>query len=138
MRKIEHRVDVKQGKMIADNHTIRDLISTLEDGKYVLTIEKEQKPKSVAEFQKYYFYLRDKLHNGGGTGYSENELHTLIKKYVFQKLPIDSKYFNIADVDPAEIQNPDKWSVKWLTLAGWELYIKHMKGMAWEHFNCYL
>ena len=110
--KVKFKAD--KGKIVSNRDGFLQVISNL-DGLYIATFTKMMKPKTIDEWRKHYFFLRDILFEDGETGYTKNELHELTKEHVL-----------------------DGRSTTELSEDEWETFIKDYKIWVFSEFNCYL
>ena len=109
------KIKAENGKVIANRDGLAEAFKDL-DGLYIISFTKLSKPKTIDEWRKHYFFLRDILFEDGETGYTKNELHDMTKNALLQP----------------------HCTTTVLDEEGWETFIKSYKEWAFESFNCYL
>lgn len=75
---IEVQIQMQKGKMVGNNTYVKDLISSLDDGRYVLTIQPINPLISSRDYQNAYFAMVDTC--VAATGNSRYVIHEAFKK----------------------------------------------------------
>lgn len=127
------QINVKKGKI---DNGLDKLLTALPDGLYNVTFKQLTKPKTIAEYRKYYFYLVEMVLEGGGTGYTKTELHNLFKKeLLLSDIRADELVTNYMDfIKGNEIEK----STKILNIIGWANYIEKIRNYIKEKMNIYV
>lgn len=96
-----------------DAQKFKNLLFLLEEGDYILSLEKIIPPHSIEEQRAYYFFMRDLV--AEETGNSKKDIHAEAKNLFLEG-------------GSTSVLNEEEWRV----------YIKKFKEWAFEHFNVYL
>lgn len=121
------KISIRGGKIHLGQESIDNMFHHASDGDYILSMYPLSKPKTLEEWRKLYFFLRDILFEDGETGYTREELHDLVKDDIIRSLPGDCFLGGVPIASTANLSHD-----------GWQVLIKRFKEWAFEKFNCYL
>ncbi|GEM_PF-3316083 len=117
---------IKNGRILVGHEDFLLTAKNLPDGEYIYDFQPTNN-RTVEEWRKYYFYLRDILFEEGETGYGREELHDIAKNSILHEL------------HPHLFENGVPClSTRKLTSDGWQEFIKKFKELSFTVFNCYL
>lgn len=132
------QIKLKAGKIVDNDYD--KLLKSLPDGVYTLKFKHIGKPRTIKEYQKYYFYICELVADEAQTGYTKKELHELFKDKILFK-DINRTYFvdNLSDfINYQDNSISYQKTTKLLNLLGWEIYLENVKNYVKENLNFFI